>query len=456
MNLIVRVATLVIGGAMLALAFSDDVRIVGGPGLGLTELILLVVGGLNVAAAFVGGGFLAGWLVCQVSVVATLAVAEFALRLTVAPRYLSPFQLDDRYLYDLVPGARREYRHMPVNGGTQLYSVNSFGFRGAEFDAARSAKPRVVIYGDSFIQAEYTALENTLAVQLAERLTSSLNAEVEVINAGVAGYGPDQVLRRVEDELEWLQPDLLIVAVFTGNDFGDLVRNKLYRLSFDGQLIENEFRFSDEIQLNASLETSEPVLRKVGRQAKAGIQAMLQGDQPAPPSPLQRTEERLEQHVREYKEFVISGDNVVYDLRTDPYSADIALQPDSDSAQYKIRLMKVVVAAIQGQAEESGVPLLLIGIPHPMDVLGGKHASGEVDTGKYPAYEPTRLTGTLQDIAARLSIDHINLYPHFAAVDDPAALYLLGGDDHWNDVGQSLAADVVARYIEDRGYLKSD
>lgn len=452
-NTALRLFALTIGVVLIALAFSNDVRITGGPGFGLAQMLLLGAGLVNVLAGALGGGLLKVWVLCQLSVGATLGLAELAVQATLSHRYLSPYQLDDRYLYKLVPGALREHRHMPINGGTQLYRVNSLGFRGEDFQATRSATPRIVIYGDSFIHAEYTALEHTLVRQLEEQLTVKLGRPVEVINAGVAGYGPDQVLRRVEDELEWLQPDLLIVGIFAGNDFGDLLRNKLYRLDPDGELLHNNYTFGEEVVLNAALETSEPVLRKVGREAKNQLQALLRGVPGPTTAPAQLTYNRLQQHLREFQEYVIEGDNEVRDLRTDPYSADIAVLPGSPSAEYKLALMDAVVAGIHRQAQAQGVPLLLLAIPHPMDVMGGEHASGAVDMNQFPDYLPSRMTDAVQAIAERQAIDYLNLYPHFRDAPDPAGLYLRGGDDHWNNAGQALAAELIAGHVLTRGYV---
>jgi hypothetical protein len=166
----------------------------------------------------------------QASIFAALVLAELVLRATLSHRYYSAVQLDSRYLYHLVPNARRAYRHAPINGGHEVvYRVNAHGFRGPELAKETSDLTRIVVYGDSFIHAEFTELQETFAKQL-EAIDGENEPEYEVVNAGVAGYGPDQVLRRLEDELGWLKPDLLIVAIFAGNDFGDLVRNKLYRL----------------------------------------------------------------------------------------------------------------------------------------------------------------------------------------------------------------------------------
>jgi hypothetical protein len=451
---LVRLLTLVLGLALINLSFSDDVRIAGGPGFGLTELILLGAGILNLLAALLGGSFMASLLIGQMSIAATLVVAELALRATVSHHYFSPYQLNDRYLYELVPGARRLHRHMPINGGSQLYRVNSLGFRGEEFAIERTRVPRVVIYGDSFIHAEYAALEQTLARQLSGRLSEQLGEPVEVINAGVAGYGPDQVLRRIENELDWLRPDLLVVAIFTGNDFGDLLRNKLYRLSSEGELEENDYVFSKDIKLNAALETAEPVLRKVGRAAKEQFLLRLKGGPGPRTEPVQKTEDTLHLHTREYLEYIIHGDSIVRSLRYDPYSADIALQPDSPSATYKLALMDAIIGEIHRNAKAQGVPLLLLGIPDPMDAMGGNHITGAVDVEKYPDYLASRLSDSIQAIAERQGIDHINLLPYFSKVDDPAELYLKGGDGHWNNVGQAYAADIIAEHVVGRRYLQ--
>ena len=51
---------------------------------------------------------------------------------------------------------------------------------------------------------------------------------VQVVNAGVAAYGPDQACLALEADLAaGLDPDLVVLCVFAGNDWGDLLRNKL-------------------------------------------------------------------------------------------------------------------------------------------------------------------------------------------------------------------------------------
>ncbi len=124
--------------------------------------------------------------------------AEWVLRRYRPERGLV-YRLAPRYHHTLVPGARKLFRHGAANGGgLVLTTVNSDGFRGDELRA--DGVPRVVVYGDSFIEAEFATLPETFAKRLEARLGAGLGHPVEVVNAGVNGYGPDQALRRFEDE----------------------------------------------------------------------------------------------------------------------------------------------------------------------------------------------------------------------------------------------------------------
>src|SRR5208282_2438668 len=123
--------------------------------------------------------------------------------------------------------------------------------------------------GDSFIQGDFSRTEDTFTERLKAHLSEKMGNRVEVVNAGVAGYGPDQELRRMETELPVLKPNLVIVAIFAGNDFGDLLRDKLYRLSSDGSLQDNPSEFLDDaIVRDMTQSRSEPILRKMVRSAR--------------------------------------------------------------------------------------------------------------------------------------------------------------------------------------------
>ena len=116
-------------------------------------------------------------------------------------------------------------RHRRGDSLRDLVKAEVLGiFAGVSSPPADGSRPRVVVYGDSFIHTYYVDADDGFAQQLENGLSRRLGSGVEVVNAGVAAYGPDQIALRMEDELPKLRPDLVVVAVFGGNDFGDLVR----------------------------------------------------------------------------------------------------------------------------------------------------------------------------------------------------------------------------------------
>lgn len=438
------------GLALAALAVADHPAFGGGPGFGIFQAAVLAAGAATALAGLAPRRLLAPLLLAVVSVAVSLAVAEVAARALVGPRYQTAYAFDERALFRLRPGAAREYAHLPENGGgTLVYRVNADGFRGPELLPAGS-RPRVLVYGDSFIHAEFSPLEETFAARLQDALAARLGREVEVVNAGVAGYGPDQILRRMEADLDRLAPDLVLVSVFSGNDFGDLLRNRLYRLGPDGGLVENAWTLSPEQRRSIATDRDELMLVRLARDALS----RLRGGGGPPPAfdPEGWIEAALRQHLDEYRAYVEEGDSTVGTFAVDPYSADIAFDPEAPSAVYKLELMAAVLRRIAAEAGARGIPLRLLIVPHPMDLLDGAHASGVVDRAKHPGYDPRRLTAALTAIAERAGIGHIDLYDAFRA-SDPAALYLKGGDDHWNAAGQKLAAEITAEALAREGAL---
>ena len=85
-------------------------------------------------------------------------------------------------------------------------------------------------------------------------------------------------------------------------------------------------------------------------------------------------------------------------------------------------------------------------------LLDGEHASGLVDKAKYPGYVPTRLSDAMVTIARDHRLPVLNLFPLFQS-EDVDALFLRGGDDHWNGAGQALGAESAAAFLVENGLL---
>jgi len=129
-----------------------------------------------------------------------------------------------------VPDPVTGWSHIPNSSGRSfdpLYeydasvTINSRGIRGAE--SLGYAKPegvyRVLLLGDSFVEALQVNDAETYGEQLRALLEAELGQPVEVVNAGVSGFGTDQELLWLREEGVKYAPDLVLLAVYPHNDF---------------------------------------------------------------------------------------------------------------------------------------------------------------------------------------------------------------------------------------------
>jgi lysophospholipase L1-like esterase len=159
-----------------------------------------------------------------VSVLATLAVAEFAIRSTPLgrPRLdLTPF-----LQYNLELG----WSNRPFSRGTvydreyaTYLQYNSKGMRGPERSYAKPPGTyRILALGDSFVDGYTVALADRVTEQL-ERLLNAASPpqRVEAITMGVAGYSTDQELLWLESEGLRYEPDLVVLLFFDNDIYGN-------------------------------------------------------------------------------------------------------------------------------------------------------------------------------------------------------------------------------------------
>jgi lysophospholipase L1-like esterase len=450
--LVVRIVTAGIALGLVLLAVIDSPVLQGGVVLGWVQSVLLAAAVCLGALCFAPLSWNQNALTLLISVGVSLVLAEFVLRAALGPRFLPLFERDDRVLYRLVPGAERIAVMPTIDGGAVIrYKINNQGFRGAEL-ARPGESMRVLVYGDSFIQGDYSRTEETFTEQLKGRLARKIGKSIEVVNAGVIGYGPDQELRRMEEELPTLKPNLVIVAIYAGNDFGDLIRHKLYRLSSDGSLQDNpSMFFDDNVESNMKRWRSEPILRKMLRAAIGRLfgnpgNAFVTGQE----ARRARVDAYLKQEIDEYRQYVIEGDNAVHPLSIPHSDADVSLTPTSESARYKIAMMEQIMRRMSDTVAKDNAVLVFLLIPSPIDAAD-EHEFGEVDPVKYPEYKRSTLTDILEQICQRNGFRAVDLFDPFweRRADD---LYFRG-DSHWNPRGQAYAAELVSEFVSAQNLL---
>jgi hypothetical protein len=150
-------------------------------------------------------------------IVLALAVLDVGVR--IANRRFPYF-----YCYDaargwaLNPGAHGEY----MREGHAYLRINHDGFRGPDYPRAKPADViRVAVLGDSYVEAMQVAEDQTFTSVLGHSLTagSALRGKrVEALNFGIDGYGTAQELLTLRDRVWAYLPDVVVLAIFLGND----------------------------------------------------------------------------------------------------------------------------------------------------------------------------------------------------------------------------------------------
>ena len=447
----IRILTVLLGLGFVAYAASDHPLYGGPPGFGALQAGLAGLGAIIIAfGLWASVPRVMGVFVSVAASLLCLAAFEFVGEQAMGAMVRTPYQYDSELLFSLRPGATRAIRLIPENGGhIVMHEINDDGFRGPQLNANPST-PRIFVYGDSFIHAEYAHEADTFARQLEQQL-SAKGIQVDAVNAGVSSYGPDQVAVRLETELKKYQPTAVVLAVFGGNDYGDLVRNKLFSIRDDGSLQKNSAKLDPSIRQQFDLNGRESVLVKMLRRVKGALMAR-DGDSAdelgfgGDTSPTDRVEVWLKRAQEEYEDYVVAGNDVVTNTHQDLYNADLSVQPNTASAKHKADLMRLVLGRIADLCEQANVPLVLLSIPHPMDVAKS-YAFSKVDTARFPDYDPRNLMKPLDAFAADRRVPHVNLFDVYRAQGSPRQFYLKGGDDHWNPKGQTVAAEAVAAQL---------
>lgn len=99
--------------------------------------------------------------------------------------------------------------------------INGLGLRADE--SIGYAKPdgvfRILVLGDSFIEALQVPLADSLPQRLGQLYAEQSGRTVEVLNAGVSGWGTDQQLLWLQNEGVKYSPDLVLLSVYPRNDF---------------------------------------------------------------------------------------------------------------------------------------------------------------------------------------------------------------------------------------------
>jgi lysophospholipase L1-like esterase len=154
--------------------------------------------------------------------VVSLGMAEVALRLAdYPPAAFSPWIRDDELGFRLAPGSSTRMRGPEYD---VEIATNSAGYRD---DEPGDASGGILLLGDSFAMG-YGVERGKLFADLLEK-----DVPARVFNAGTGGYEIVQQPRVLERLAPKLEPDLVLFALYLGND---LAQNDEWEVRADGSL----------------------------------------------------------------------------------------------------------------------------------------------------------------------------------------------------------------------------
>ena len=147
--------------------------------------------------------------------------------------------------------------------GNAFVKINSQGLRDKEHEFTKKNNIyRIAVVGDSFAEARSVNINNTFWYQIPKNLDQccKFNKNIEMINFGVSEYGTAQQYLTIKNNVWKYDPDLILLAFYTGNDVADNKKElskKKYRPYFniiDGKMtLDESFKLSKPYKILSSL-----------------------------------------------------------------------------------------------------------------------------------------------------------------------------------------------------------
>lgn len=116
------------------------------------------------------------------------------------------------------------------NGSDYNFHLNSRGYKDTEFLEKKQQSVRVLALGDSFTFSNVPYSKSY--IRLLEQKLEAITPELEIVNLGLPGIGLRESLAILGREGVALQPDVLLLSIFIGDDILQSKASKYYRHSY--------------------------------------------------------------------------------------------------------------------------------------------------------------------------------------------------------------------------------
>ncbi len=296
------------------------------------------------------------------------------------------------------------------------FRLNSRGFKDVEFSQEKKEGTyRIIGLGDSFAYGVVPYKNNYLTL-LEEKLNNNRNPKIEVLNMGLIGTGPKDYLSVLVNEGLALNPDMVLLSFYIGNDF------------IDNRITAKE--------------------RKLLSDRDSYVISFIRG--------LIKINSQYQGHVYftkddKYEDDGASFSDEVYLEKTQERSLIFNRNPaETDFLKIFFNDAMGDLLKIKEICDYHKINLVIVLIPDEVQVSPTLQTKVVEAFGVGPDAFDFQLANKL--LAAEFEkhqINYLDLYDSFVVVNSQTSLYK-PNDTHWNIPGNELGAEIINNYLSYR------
>jgi peptidoglycan/LPS O-acetylase OafA/YrhL len=312
-------------------------------------------------------------------------------------------QMDSETVYSLIPN---KTTHLKYNNYDYFVKTNSLGFSSEEINLSvkDENEKRILIIGDAFSMPEGLEYTNSYPYFLEQQLRQEYpNFKINVINAGVTGYGPNEEYAQLKKYIKLIKPDIVINQYFV-NEFDDINNLKEATLKGIGFFLDKSLksRYFGNDQTPLQLDNFAQKELKITNKSECYFKTLLSF---------------YKKNASFYNDTVVNKISKYFDKMKNLCSVNSA---------------KYIIMYVPGQIEVS----------KPKDISYYPYFENLTDTTVFNFSRPQAIT---KDLCAEKSIDYLNTTIYLK--DYPNQPVYFKESWHWNKEGHKAIADYLSNYI---------
>jgi len=384
-------------------------------------------------------------------IIATLGVMGALGLLEIGSRFLPTPYTGDSNPADTAWAATgwRGKPHYQTTVNTEGYyhdlRLNSRGMHDTEHPLDKPPHTtRILLLGDSFVQAIHVDERETAHQILEDTLNSQSTGQTfEVTSAGVGGWGTGQQLLYYRAEGRQYEPDLVLLAMFLGNDVKDNLPGR-------GVTVAGINRYTPYFALTGDRLDPAQWLFAPGLPPVMGEASALRHW-------ANNALGKIHQQSRLYQQL----EPLVAVAPTQPSMLDFYLG-NNDTFDYAFDLTLALAAQLHTEVAADGADFGVVLIS-PIDLFDFTRMSTAEREAVYQELPGMRRAEDIEppnrqitDRLARRGIPVLDLFPPFLRqLEQTDKTFYFQQDKHWNVAGNRLAGEIMAGWVADNFALSA-